>query len=125
MKTGENTRKTGEYYETEAIIFLEKQGYRILKRNYRCKIGEIDIIAREQGYLVCVEVKYRRTRKRGDAAGAVTEEKQKTISRVADYYMMEHHMYQDQKIRFDVVAINGEKMEVLQGAFPYRGKVRF
>lgn len=125
MKTGENTRKTGEYYETEAIIFLEKQGYRILKRNYRCKIGEIDIIAREQGYLVFVEVKYRRTRKRGDAAGAVTEEKQKTISRVADYYMMEHHMYQDQKIRFDVVAINGEKMEVLQGAFPYRGKVRF
>ncbi len=125
MKAGENTRKTGEYYETEAIIFLEKQGYRILKRNYRCKIGEIDIIAREQGYLVFVEVKYRRTRKRGDAAGAVTEEKQKTISRVADYYMMEHHMYQDQKIRFDVVAINGEKMEVLQGAFPYRGKVRF
>lgn len=125
MKAGENTRKTGEYYETEAIIFLEKQGYRILKKNYRCKIGEIDIIAREQGYLVFVEVKYRRTRKRGDAAGAVTEEKQKTISRVADYYMMEHHMYQDQKIRFDVVAINGEKMEVLQGAFPYRGKVRF
>lgn len=125
MKAGENTRKTGEYYEREAIIFLEKQGYRILKRNYRCKIGEIDIIAREQGYLVFVEVKYRRTRKRGDAAGAVTEEKQKTISRVADYYMMEHHMYQDQKIRFDVVAINGEKMEVLQGAFPYRGKVRF
>ncbi len=49
MKAGENTRKTGEYYETEAIIFLEKQGYRILKRNYRCKIGEIDIIARETG----------------------------------------------------------------------------
>ena len=120
-----NQRSVGARYEQVAGKYLEEQGYQILQYNYHCRQGEIDIIAREQGYLVFVEVKYRRTRKRGDAAGAVTEEKQKTISRVADYYMMEHHMYQDQKIRFDVVAINGEKMEVLQGAFPYRGKVRF
>ncbi len=125
MKTGENTRKTGEYYETEAVSFLEEQGYHILQRNYCCRIGEIDIIAREGEYLVFVEVKYRRTGRTGDAAASVNERKQKTISKVADYYMMQYHMYQDQNVRFDVVAINGEKTEVIQDAFPYRGKVRF
>ena len=88
MKTGEKTRKTGEHYETEAVSFLEERGYHILQRNYCCRIGEIDIIAREGEYLVVVEVKYRRTGRTADAGAAEAERNQKTISKVADYYMM-------------------------------------
>ena len=53
-----NKRKTGQEQEVKAACFLKTQGYQILERNYRCKKGEIDLIAREGQYLVFVEVKY-------------------------------------------------------------------
>ena len=125
MPKGENTRKTGEKYEEAAAAFLEKQGYRIRRRNFRCRIGEIDLIADKDGYLIFIEVKYRRNGKNGSAAMAVSTAKQKKISRVADYYMMENGIYQDRKVRFDVVAIDGEELHLFEDAFPYMGSVRF
>ena len=60
-----NKRKTGQEQEVKAACFLKTQGYQILERNYRCKKGEIDLIAREGQYLVFVEVKYRSTNESG------------------------------------------------------------
>ena len=60
-----NKRKTGQEQEAKAACFLKTQGYQILERNYRCKKGEIDLIAREGQYLVFVEVKYRSTNESG------------------------------------------------------------
>lgn len=54
-----NTRNTGTSYERKAAEYLEQQGLVILKHNYRCRQGEIDLIARDKEYLVFVEVKYR------------------------------------------------------------------
>ena len=54
-----NNRETGSHYERLAGAYLEQEGYEILEYNYRCKTGEIDIIAKEAGYLVFCEVKYR------------------------------------------------------------------
>ena len=54
-----NKRKTGQEQEAKAACFLKTQGYQILEQNYRCKRGEIDLVAREGQYLVFVEVKYR------------------------------------------------------------------
>lgn len=125
MTRGENTRKVGARYEAQAAVFLEKQGYRILEKNYRCRIGEIDLVACDGAYLVFVEVKYRKNNKKGGAAAAVSAAKQKTISRVADYYMKVHGIYADQSVRFDVVAFDGEEMELIRDAFAYAGTVRF
>ena len=61
-----NKRKTGTEYEELAARWLIEKGYEILEKNYRCRIGEIDLIARDGRYLVFVEVKYRSDEKAGD-----------------------------------------------------------
>ena len=78
----------GTAYEKLAGVYLEQQGYEILEYNYRCRIGEIDIVARQGGYLVFVEVKYRADNAAGNPLEAVTAAKQRTISKVASYYCL-------------------------------------
>ena len=68
-----NKRKTGQEQEVKAACFLKTQGYQILERNYRCKKGEIDLIAREGQYLVFVEVKYRSTNRPAGRSRRSTE----------------------------------------------------
>ena len=65
MTRGGNTRKTGARYELLAAVHLEKCGYHIIEKNYRCRIGEIDLVACDGAYLVFVEVKYRKNNKKG------------------------------------------------------------
>jgi len=125
MARGGNTRKTGARYELLAAVHLEKCGYHIIEKNYRCRIGEIDLVACDGAYLVFVEVKYRKNNKKGGAAAAVSIAKQKTNSRGGDYYMEIHRVWGDQRVRFDVVAFDGEEMELIRDAFAYAGNVRF
>ena len=61
MQNKVNKRALGSEKERAAAVFLEQQGYRILQMNYRCRIGEVDLVARHGEYLVFVEVKYRKT----------------------------------------------------------------
>lgn len=75
MTRGGNTRKTGARYELLAAVHLEKCGYHIIEKNYRCRIGEIDLVACDGAYLVFVEVKYRKNNKKGGAAAAVSTSK--------------------------------------------------
>ena len=116
-----NTRKTGQYYEGKAATYLRQQGYRIIEQNYRCRSGEIDIIALHETYLVFVEVKYRATESSGDAMAAVDWKKQKKICRVAKWYMMERRYGDETKCRFDVVGIQPPLMQVYQNAFDFIG----
>lgn len=111
-----NKRAVGALYEAKAASYLERQGYRILVRNYRCRFGEIDLVALHQGYLVFVEVKYRQNMQSGDGAEAVDWRKQQRIIRAARWYLMEKHM-DDYPCRFDVVAILGEEIRLIQDAF--------
>ena len=92
-------------YEQLAAEFLEEKGYRILERNFRCRQGEIDIIAADREYLVFLEVKYRRNERMGSGAEAVDPAKQRRIIRCAQYYLMKHPGYADIPCRFDVVSI--------------------
>ena len=103
-----NKREVGTQYEIRACEYMQKQGFRVLMRNFRCRQGEIDIIGEHEGYLVFVEVKYRSAATSGDAAEAVTPSKQK-ICRTADYYRYTHGISENSPIRYDVVAIQGEK----------------
>lgn len=110
----------GKKGETLAAGYLKKCGYKILEMNYRNKLGEIDIIARDKGTIVFVEVKSRRTDRFGSAKNAVRPAKQRKISMVALWYLKAtKQMYQ--KARFDVVAIAGDgdhpKIDIVKNAF--------
>ena len=70
-RTGKNKRQTGAKYEQAAGFYLEQQGYEIIEYNYRCRFGEIDIIAKDGSYLVFCEVKYRSCKGKGSPLEAV------------------------------------------------------
>lgn len=116
-----NKRNIGTKYESIACEFLERQGYEILERNYRCRIGEIDIIARDGIYLVFLEVKYRAKDGCGQAVYAVSLKKQQVISRVAAFYLLKNRLSESTPCRFDVVAIDGNKLRLYKNAFEYCG----
>ena len=113
-----NNRETGSRYEEKAREFLESRGFIILEKNFRTRLGEIDLIGKEEEYLVFIEVKHRRNTSYGLPEEAVNFKKQRTICRVSDVYRMKHRLG-EVPIRFDVVAdLNGE-MELFRNAFSY------
>lgn len=105
-----------------ASSFLKNMNVKILNRNFRCKIGEIDIIFRDKEYLVFGEVKYRNENHYGSPEEAVNVAKQKKICRVSDYYRMINGISEFTAVRFDVLAINGNEIKWIKDAFPYRYK---
>lgn len=115
-KAGKSTRETGTDYEKAAGYFLEQKGYEILKYNYRCSAGEIDLIARDADNIVFCEVKYRSEETAGTSLEAVDERKQHTIFRCAKQYLAENGL-SDAFCRFDVLGIDGTKVSHVEGAF--------
>ena len=111
-----NKRVVGSRYEQVAGTYLEEKGYHILQYNYRNAFGEIDLIAEKDGYLVFVEVKYRRTGQKGDPAEAVDYRKQKKISKVAEYYCWKKRKL-NQPCRFDVICVLGQEIRHIEHAF--------
>lgn len=116
-----NRRALGSAYEKLAGEYLTSFGYEILEYNFRCRSGEIDIIAREGKYLVFVEVKYRDSGRSGSPLEAVTVKKQRIISKVAAYYCLTHGLGEETPCRFDVVGIMGEEITLVRNAFEYQG----
>jgi len=110
----------GKLGEDLAFKKIKKMGYKCIVRNYKCPLGEIDIVAKQDDYLVFVEIKTRRGRNTGYAKEAVNKRKMRQLSKAALTYMKENNCC-DTKSRFDVVAvsINQEKsdIEVIQNAF--------
>lgn len=117
---GFNTRKIGTEYERKAGAFLEAGGYVIQEYNFRCRMGEIDIIARDGKCLVFCEVKYRGGPGSGHPAEAVDEKKQRIISKCALYYLDAKGL-QGIECRFDVVSIEGDEITLYKNAFDYIG----
>ncbi len=115
-----NKRALGGRFEELAADHLIKAGLVILERNYRCRIGEIDLIARDEaGTIVFAEVKYRKSTSFGQPYEAVDLRKRKTICRVADHYRLCHGGLKGHDFRFDVISILGEELTWFQNAFPY------
>ncbi len=113
-------KELGKKGEEVAIRFLKKRGYRLIEKNYVCKMGEMDIIAKEKDTLVFIEVKTRTSTLFGPPQLAVHSSKQRQLSKVALNYLKEKKL-EDVKARFDVVAIlleqKGEKIELIKDAF--------
>lgn len=117
MSERKNNRAKGTVYEKRAVLFLQKNGYEILERNFYTKFGEIDIIARKDGYLIFVEVKYRKNNHSGNALEAVTPLKQRRILSSAKVYLYTTKYNMDVPCRFDVVAFQGEEIVHIKNAF--------
>lgn len=114
----QNKRKVGANYERIAGEYLILQGYEIVEYNFHSRNGEIDIVAKHNGYLVFVEVKYRDNEKSGHPLEAISVQKQRTISKCAAYYLKRNCLC-EVPVRFDVVGILGEEVILIQNAFEY------
>ncbi|MBO6239931.1 MAG: YraN family protein [Butyrivibrio sp.] len=104
-----NKRDIGSWYETLACIYLKEQNIKILKRNFRVRSGEIDIVAFDGKYYCFIEVKYRKNTKYGGPEAAVTLSKQKQICNVSRFYLAFNQISESAPIRYDVIAISGEE----------------
>ncbi|MCR4649772.1 MAG: YraN family protein [Lachnospiraceae bacterium] len=114
-----NKRSTGTEKETLAADYLRENGLEILETNFRCRIGEIDIIAKDKEYIVFTEVKFRKTASKGFASEAVDFKKIKKICKVSDFYRLINHLDESVPVRFDVIAITGEETLWYKNAFEY------
>lgn len=106
MAGKEENKIKGDMGEALAAKVLKKKGYTILDKNYRLRTGEIDIIAKDKGYIVFVEVKYRQNTNKGNPAEAVDYRKQRKIIATAKNYIQRANLY-EYDFRFDVVEIIG------------------
>ena len=110
----------GKAAEDEAVEFLKTEGYKILKVNYRTKLGEIDIIAKDKDTICFVEVKGRHSLDFGEPCEAVAFKKQRQISKAAIYYLKLNNLL-DRSARFDVLSIlykdNKGEISLIKNAF--------
>lgn len=113
----QNKRQTGAAYELKAEEYLLGNGYKILERNFRNRSGEIDLIAKKEGVICFVEVKYRTTLDFGSPLEAVDFRKQNQIRKVANYYLMKNRLSEWTPCQFDVIGFEGEKMTHIENAF--------
>ncbi len=97
-------KNLGDQFEQRAAHWLRDQGQQILARNFRARTGEIDLITREQGQLVFVEVKARSHTGFGGAAITVDRRKQARIRRTAQVFLQRYPHYAGLPCRFDVLA---------------------
>ena len=120
MEKKQGLKELGRRGEELAVHYLKKNGYRLIERNYICKMGEMDIIAKEKDTLVFIEVKARTSTAFGPPQLAVNPAKQRQLSKVALHFLKEKKI-EDVKARFDVVAIllgkKGDEIELIKDAF--------
>ncbi len=95
--------KIGQEGEDAALAFLEKAGYRIIDTNYRTTFGEVDIIAKDRGTTVFIEVKARSSSVFGYPFEAVTRKKQEKLKKLALFYMKQQR--KELPLRFDILSI--------------------
>lgn len=112
-----NLGREGEELAAEHVKGL---GWRVLARNWRCRYGELDLVAEDGRTLVFIEVKARSTRRRGAPEEAVDAAKQARLSRIAAAYLAAHGA-SDRPCRFDVVAVEAGELRHHRAAFAAGG----
>lgn len=111
----------GRLGEVLAASFLKKNGYEIIETNYRTRIGEIDLIAKDQQTVCFVEVKARTSLGLGYPEESITRHKQMKLAKSAKVYLLSHHLV-DVDLRFDVVSVllsedGSAQIDLLKDAF--------
>jgi len=98
--------------EEHARDYLVQQGLVWLASNYRCRLGEIDLIMQDGVYLVFIEVRSRRVSTHGNALESVTYTKQQKLMKTAMFYLTANKLHEQHPIRFDVVSLQGQPVEM-------------
>lgn len=119
---GPATRSVGNYAESLALEHLEARGLDLVARNFRCRSGEIDLVMRDCGCLVFVEVRYRKSGRFASAAESVDQRKQSKLFTAASLFVARHRHFCDLAMRFDVIALDGRspdriRLQWLRDAF--------
>ena len=113
-----NERSVGSLTEERAAKYLTEQGLTVLETNYRCRLGEADIVAKDtDGTVVFAEVKFRRSLSYGLPEEVVNTAKQNKIRRTALFYLTEHRLSPETAVRFDVVAMDSSEIRWYKDAF--------
>ena len=105
----------GDAGEKQAVEFLVQKGYQILEKNYRYKKAEVDIIVKNDLFLVFVEVKTRKNNQFGNPEETVSERKIELFQDAAEHYMTENNI--NLNLRFDIFAITGTEIDHFEDAF--------
>ncbi len=103
------TQGCGQAAEATALAFLRQQGLQLLVQNWRCRLGELDLVMLDQDTLVFVEVRYRRHQGWGGALASVTPHKQQKLIRAAQAFLQQQPRWANYPCRFDVVAFDAKR----------------
>lgn len=118
--------KKGEFL---AISYLQKQGYKIIRKNYKTKLGEIDIIANDKDYICFIEVRSKNSFEFGPPEETITKKKETQITKVALGYIKRYGL-EDRSCRFDVVCVEGvdsskPEIRLIKNAFELDSRYRY
>lgn len=122
MATLRARKNLGDSGERVAALFLEQRGYRILARNFRTRLGEMDLIASDADGLAFIEVRTRRGSRAGAPEESLTPRKRARLMAVAQQFLQEHPDYAERPWRIDLVAIELDRagrlarIDVIKGA---------
>ncbi|PLW70383.1 YraN family protein [Pseudohalioglobus lutimaris] len=114
-------KSLGDNYEEQAACWLQRQGLTIIERNFRCRVGELDIIGQQGQYLVFIEVRARSNSRFASAAASVDLRKRRRLVRAAQWFLQRHRKYAHLPCRFDVVAFQPPQSATEQTPLWIRG----
>ncbi|MGN1373636.1 MAG: YraN family protein [Candidatus Coproplasma sp.] len=114
-------RRLGFFGESKAARFLKKNGYKILSRNFKCKAGEIDIIAQKGDVIAFAEVKTRTTDTFGEPCEAVDLTRQRRYCNAAEQFLRLNAIpLDDYVLRFDIIEVKNGEINHIENAFEWR-----
>lgn len=102
------SQEMGKKAEDQACHFLRQHGLQLITRNYRCRVGEIDLIMQDKEVLCFIEVRFRQQHGFGSGAESVTRSKQNKLIKAAYYYLQQEKLLEKVACRFDVVAVTSQ-----------------
>ncbi len=121
MRDSPDAQQTGRAAEEQALLHLQRAGLKLLQRNWRCRLGELDLVMLDGDTVVFVEVRFRRHQAWGGAAESVDSRKRARLSAAAEHFLQEHPRWRRNPCRFDVVAMSPgalpQSLNWIQNAF--------
>jgi len=109
-----NKRALGFEKEAVAAAYLTEHGYQVIDKNFYSRYGEIDLICKKDGYLIFVEVKYRKDNDFGFPSEAITLRKMQSMRKTANYYLYKNKLIEETPCRFDVVSLLGDDISIIE-----------